>query len=200
MDSESIIRIVKLATGVFFALMILSGALWGMKRKIFKSAVRTATIIVAIPIAILILSIIKKTSLFEKLSSSLPISDSETDFDVESVAGNVEILAKALISPILFSAIFMITYKLLFFVYLIIKIIFAKKVKSDSVSKGVSRLVGALISAVGSLIVFFCAFCPLNGYVGCLSRAGWIFREHRRKRNRNRGLQLCVGIKGRVCL
>lgn len=169
MNYDSIVRWVTLGVTVAFIIVLVLAVLIGLKRGIFKSTVRTVTIILAIPVAILLLNLIKKTSLFEKLSSLVDFSQFGIEDDV--LAGNAEVLAKSIISPLAFAVIFYSVSKIFYFIYLVIKLVFGKKIGGGIIGKGVSRSVGALISVLGSLVTFFGVFCPVNGYIGCLAEA-----------------------------
>ncbi len=169
MDYSDIVKWVTLGFTLVFVLMIVIAVFVGMKRGIFKSIVRTATIILAIPVAILLLNVLKKTNLIDKFSSL--IDTSKLGVDGEELSKNAEILAKAMLYPIVFSIIFLVVSKLFYFVYLIIKSIFSKKIDGEATSKALSRTVGALVGVLGALVSFFAVFCPINGYIGCLADA-----------------------------
>lgn len=169
-------RYIILGVAGVFALMLLSAVLTGLRRGIVKSAIRVATIVISIPLTMLTLNVIKKTSLFEKLINSINLSN--FGIDVSQLSGNVDALATALIMPVAFIVLFYLIAKLTYFIYLIFKIIFGKAINSHNlVGKGVSKTVGVLISIIGAFITFYGTFCPLNGYVGVLAEAQTYTKE-----------------------
>lgn len=169
MNYDNIVRWLTLGVTVAFIVLLVLAVINGLRRGIFRSTVRTVTIVLAIPVAILLLNLIKRTALFEKLSSFVDVSQLGIEDDV--MAGNAEVLAKAIISPLAFAIIFYLVSKVFYFIYLVIKLVFGKKIGGGIIGKGVSRSVGALISLLGALVTFFGVFCPVNGYIGCLAEA-----------------------------
>lgn len=162
-------------TGVL-VLMLLSAVITGLKRGIVKNAIRVATIALSIPLAILTLNVIKKTSFFEKIINRIDLSN--FGIDVTQLSGNIDALATALVMPIAFIIIFFLISKLTYFIYLIFKLIFGRAINNHNlVGKGVSKTVGVLISLIGAFITFYGTFCPLNGYVGVLAEAQTYTKE-----------------------
>lgn len=162
-------------TGVL-VVMLLSAVITGLKRGIVKSAIRVATIALSIPLAILTLNVIKKTSLFEKIINRIDLSN--FGIDVTQLSGNIDALATALVMPIAFIIIFYLISKLTYFIYLIFKIFLGRAINNHNlVGKGVSKTVGVLISLIGAFIMFYGTFCPLNGYVGVLAEAQTYTKE-----------------------
>ena len=162
-------------TGILI-LMLLSAVITGLKRGIVKSAIRVATIVLSIPLTILTLNVIKKTSLFEKIINSIDLS--KFDIDITQLSGNIDALATALVMPIAFIIIFYLISKLTYFIYLIFKLIFGRAINNHNlIGKGISKTVGVLISLIGAFITFYGTFCPLNGYVGVLAEAQTYTKE-----------------------
>lgn len=158
---------------VFAILSILLAALLGLKRGVFKSAVRTVSLFASAFVSLFLVKMLLPSLLkvlTEKILQSL--SDSEGALkdilQAETSFAVLEALVLAVVAPLIFMLVYFIVNKLFLIVCFIVNLVL--KPMTEPVEKKIPcrRLFGALISVVGALVTLVVISTPIAGYTEML--------------------------------
>ena len=177
MNSDTSLGIVGYAILGFFALLILIGALKGLRRGFARQVIRTITVLMAFVISILITRILQgalESWLYSQSISDLITSDGGITSVIAGVSqSTVEyVLAIPLyliILPVIFVLLFMITSLLTGWIHLFLCKIF--RFHKWNTKRASSKLFGALLGALQGLAVATVCVSPFVGLASSISVA-----------------------------
>ena len=158
---------------VFAILSILLAALLGLKRGVFKSAVRTVSLFASAFVSLFLVKMLLP-SLLKVLTEKIlhMLSDSEGALNdilqAETSFAVLESLVLAIVAPLIFMLVYFIVNKLFLIVCFIVNLVL--KPMTEPVEKKIPcrRLFGALISVVGALVTLVVISTPIAGYTEML--------------------------------
>lgn len=154
---------------VFAIVIIVFAALLGLKRGVFKSAVRTVSLFVSALVSFFLVKMLLSSLLKMAVEKILDMmSDSEGALgDIMKAETSLEVLEAlmlAVIAPLAFVLVYFIVNKLFLIVCFIVNTVLKPMVTPVEKKIPCRRLIGAGISIVGALVTLVVVATPIGGY------------------------------------
>lgn len=168
MNFAEISSMVTLGLNIFAVITLVFAFLMGLKRGVFKSAVRTVSLFLSAIVAMVLVNVFLPTIL-ETLANTLLDS-----FGGDGIVGDLlmakttltvfEALLAAILAPIIFVFVYFIVNKLFLIVCAIVNGIFKRHYQEIEKKIPCRRLFGGLIAMVGACVTLVVIATPIGGY------------------------------------